>query len=92
MVLSEPGRYENALKGISNMSGSDNVLQLNAHVHMTATSLEAIVKNAKALQGQDDDGIYRVDTVKKVNEMISRFLLEKDFESYVKDIRNYTNQ
>ena len=72
------------------MSGTDNVLQINAHVHMTSTSLEAMVENAKTLQGQDDDGIYRVDTVEKVNEMISRFLLEKDFEGYVKDIRNYT--
>ena len=74
------------------MSDPDNVLQVNAHVHMTAASLEAIVKNAKTLQGQDDDGIYRVDTVEKVNEMISRFLLENDFEGYVKDIRNYTKQ
>ncbi len=74
------------------MSGINNVLKINAHVSMTAASLEAIVKNAKDLQGPDENGIYRVDTVEKVNEMISRFLLEMDFESYVKDMKNYTKQ
>ncbi len=74
------------------MNETNNVLRVNAHVDMTAASLEAIVKNAKQLQGSDKNGIYRVDTVKKVNEMISRFLLEMDFESYVKDIKNYTTQ
>lgn len=74
------------------MSGTSNVLRINAHVDMTAASLEAIVKNAKDMQGPDKNGIYRVDTVKKVNEMISRFLLEMNFESYVKDIKNYTKQ
>ena len=72
------------------MSGTNNVLKINAHVEMTAASLEAIVKNAKDLQGPDKNGIYRVDTMGKVNEMISRFLLEMNFEGYVKDIKNYT--
>ncbi len=72
------------------MSGTNNILRVNAHVDMTATSLEAIVKNAKDMQGPNKNGIYHVDTVKKMNEMISRFLLEMDFESYVKDIKNYT--
>ncbi len=74
------------------MNGTNSILRVNAHVDMTEASLEAIVKNAKDLQGPDENGIYRVDTVKKVNEMISRFLLEMDFESYVKNIENYTKQ
>ena len=32
------------------MNGTNNVLRVNAHVDMTAASLEAIVKNAKGLQ------------------------------------------
>lgn len=74
------------------MNGINNVLRVNAHVDMTAASLEAIVKNAKGLQGPDENGIYRVDTAGKVSEMISRFLLEMNFEGYVKDIKNYTKQ
>jgi hypothetical protein len=67
-------------------------LNINRHLDMTAASLEAIVKNAKDLQGPDKNGLYRVDTAEKVSEMISRFLLEMDFEGYVKDIQNYTKQ
>jgi hypothetical protein len=33
--------------------------------------------------------VYKVDPADKVAEMISRFLLENDFESFVKDADNY---
>jgi hypothetical protein len=39
--------------------------------------------------GPDAKGHYRVDTADLVSHMVSRFLLERDFESYVKDISNY---
>jgi len=53
---------------------------------MTTRSLQTIVENAKKKVGRDEKGFYRVNTADKVSEMISRFLLEKDFESYVKNI------
>ena len=34
--------------------------------------------------GRNEKGHYTVDTADKVSEMISRFLLEKDFEGFVK--------
>ena len=43
-----------------------------------------VVKKAKEKAGRDEKGIYRVDTADKVGEMISCFLLEKDFEGYVR--------
>ncbi len=57
---------------------------VNANVEMTTESLQTIVENAKKEAGRDEKGIYRIDTADKVSEMISRFLLEKDFEGYVK--------
>ena len=39
--------------------------------------------------GCDERGRYHVDTADKVSEMISAFLLEKDFEAYAKDPDNY---
>jgi len=71
------------------MPEKKDTLMVRANVEMTAASLEAIVENAKKLSGPDEKGVYRVDTAEKVNEMISRFLLENDFESFVKNIDNY---
>ena len=68
---------------------SNDTILVNANVEMTTTSLEAIVKNAKEIAGRDEKGICRVDTADKVGEMISRFLLEKDFQGYVADIDNF---
>ena len=43
----------------------------------------------KRIAGRDENGVYRVDTADKVSEMISQFLLENDFEGYVKNIEHY---
>ena len=71
------------------MSESENVMLVRANVEMTPASLQAIVQNAKKIAGKDEKGYYTVDTADKVSEMISRFLFEKDFESFVKNIENY---
>ena len=71
------------------MSASKDTIVVHANVEMTSASLQAIVQNAKKVSGPDEKGVYRLDTADKVAEMISRFLLEKDFESYAKDIENY---
>ena len=62
---------------------------VQANVKMTLASLQAIVENAKKIAGISDKRYYTVDTADKINEMIFRFLLEKDFESYVMNIENY---
>ena len=71
------------------MSASKDTIIVNANVEMTTRSLETIVENAKQKVGRDEKGVYRVDTADKVSEMISRFLLEKDFEGYVEDMELY---
>lgn len=71
------------------MSESKDTMVVRANVEMTTASLQAIVQNAKKVAGRDEKGRYRVDTADKVSEMISRFLLENDFESFVKNIDNY---
>lgn len=72
------------------MSESKQTLLVRANVELTPEALQAIVQNAKEIAGADEKGIYRVDTADKVSEMISKFLLEKDFEAYVQDIANYS--
>jgi hypothetical protein len=71
------------------MSEFKDTMVLRANVEMTTASLQAIVQNAKKVAGRDEKGRYRVDTADKVSEMISRFLLENDFESFVKNIDNF---
>jgi len=72
------------------MTESNRTIRVNAVVEMTAESLQTIVETVKTITGRDEKGVYRVDTADKVGEMISRFLLEKNFESYVREIDNYS--
>ena len=68
------------------MAESKDTIIVNANVEMTTRSLRTIVENAKQMVGRDEKGFYKVDTADKVSEMISRFLLEKNFEGYVENI------
>lgn len=65
-----------------------DTLVINVNVEIPATALQAIVSNAKKIAGRDQKGIYRIDTADKVSQVISKFLLETDFESYAKDIQH----
>ena len=70
------------------MVNEKEILIVNLNVEITAISLQAIVENVKKITGRDSKGVYRVDTADKVGQVISRFLLENDFENYAKDIKN----
>ena len=70
------------------MTDEKETLVVNVNVEITAASLQAIVQNAKQNTGRDSKGVYRVDTADKVSQVISRFLLENDFESYAKESKN----
>ena len=72
------------------MSPPQDCIAVNVVVEMTPASLQAIVENAKRLAGRNAKGHYQVDTADKVGEMISKFLMEKDFEGYVEDSKNYS--
>jgi len=62
---------------------------VNANVTITAAALQNIVANAKAKAPRNEKGYYQVDTADKVSEMISKFLLEKDFEGFTNNSENY---
>jgi hypothetical protein len=71
------------------MTEAKDMITVHVNLEITATSLQTIVENAKHIAGCDEKGVYRVDTADKVSEIISRFLQDNDFESYVKNIENY---
>ena len=68
---------------------NNNSLAVNVVIELSPTALQAIVENAKRLTGRNEKGHYKVDTAAKVGEMVSRFLAENDFESFVKHPENY---
>jgi hypothetical protein len=70
------------------MTESKETLVVNVNVEITAAALQAIVANAKEIAGRNEKGHYRVDTADKVSQVISRFLLENNFEAYAKDRNN----
>lgn len=63
------------------MAEKKNTLLIRANVEITTDSMEAMMASAKMLG--------RKDTADLIAEMISKFLLERDFESYLKNIDNY---
>ena len=71
------------------MTQSEDTIAVNVVVEMTTASQKAIVENAKYISGRNEKGHYTVDTADKVSEMISRFLLENNFEAFVTNHDNY---
>jgi hypothetical protein len=71
------------------MPQSEDTIAVNVVVEMTTASLKAIVENAKRLSGKNEKGHYTVDTADKVGEMITRFLLENDFEQFTNNPESY---
>ena len=67
------------------MAESKDTITVRVNIEMTTASLEMIVEKAKEKAGRDAKGVYRIDTADKVGEIVSRFLLEKDFEGYVRE-------
>lgn len=71
------------------MNPPGETIAVNVVVEITPAAIQAIVEQAKRMAGRNEKGHYRVDTADKVAEMITRFLMEKDFETYAMDPRNY---
>ena len=71
------------------MTTSNDTIEVHANIVMTTDSLKAIVDFTKKMAGMNENGHYRVDTADAVSGMVSRFLLEMDFESFVKNEKNY---
>ena len=71
------------------MSEAIDTIEIHTNVIMTTQSLKAIVENSKRTSERNEKGHYKLDTADAVGKMISRFLLERDFESFAEDENNY---
>jgi aromatic ring-cleaving dioxygenase len=73
------------------MTESTDTITVRVNVDIATEALKTIVETAKKRVGPDDKGHYRVDTADKVGEIISRFLLEKNFEEYVRHPEHFSD-
>ncbi len=71
------------------MADPKDRLDVHVNVELTAGALSDIVRNGKIMAGKNQKGVYQVDTADLVGRMISIFLEQNDFESFVRDIDNY---
>ncbi len=71
------------------MTDNKDTILINANIEIPIIALQTIVANAKKVAGKNEKGHYQVDTADKVSEMISRFLVDNDFESYVNLMDNF---
>jgi len=71
------------------VSATEEKISINVTIDISPSAIQTIVENAKTIAGSDEKGVYRVDTAQKVNEIVSSFLSEYDFDQYVKNIDNY---
>jgi len=71
------------------MTIDEDSVRVHVNLQIRTTTLTAVVANAKKAAGPDPDGYYRVDTADVLSELISRFLGQADFESYVEAPDNY---
>ena len=71
------------------MTDEKDLIEIHVNVKITTASLQTIVEKCKKIAGRNEKGYFQVDTAGKVNAIISRFLLENNFEGYVRDINNF---
>ena len=74
---------------MTDASKDPQILSVNVQVDLDPKALERIVAHAKEQAPHDERGRPRVDTWSWVGAMISRFLSEKDFTTYVDDPVRY---
>lgn len=71
------------------MSENSPLVRVHVNIELSAASLQTVVANAKKKAGADEQGRYRVDTADALAALISKFLQEKDFDVFARDVENY---
>ena len=71
------------------MSESNPSVRVHVNIEVTAASLQAVVANTKEKAGADPRGHDQVDTADTLAALISKFLREKDFEEYARNMDHY---
>ena len=71
------------------MSESSPSVKVHVNIELSAASLQAVVAHSKKKAGKDENGRYRVDTADALSDLISKFLRDKGFDEFARDMENY---
>ena len=71
------------------MSESSPSVKVHVNIELSAASLQAVVAHSKKNAGKDENGRYRVDTADALSDLISKFLRDKGFDEFARDMENY---
>lgn len=71
------------------MSQSSPSVRVHVNIELSAASLQSVVANAKKKAGTDGQDRYRVDTADALSALISKFLQQKRFDEFARDLENY---
>lgn len=71
------------------MSESSPSVKVHVNIELSAASLQAVVAHSKKKAGKDENGRYRVDTADALADLISKFLRDKGFDEFARDMENY---
>ena len=67
----------------------EDMVVINANIVISGSTLQKIVHTGKQLAGSDAKGQYRLDTADLVADLISQFLLDREFDAYVGNSAHY---
>ena len=71
------------------MENQGNTIRVNVNIEISGATLQKIVQTAKDIVGRNDKGHYRIDTAELLEDLLSTFIEEKGFETYIEDRENY---
>ena len=71
------------------MGNSSDTVRVNVTIEIAGETLQTIVRTAKEIVGRNEKGHYRIDTADLLEDLLSAFIDEKDFGTYVADRANY---
>ena len=71
------------------MGNHEDSIRVNVNIGISGATLQKIVQTAKDIVGRNDKGHYRIDTADLLEDMLSTFIEEKGFETYIEDRENY---
>ena len=71
------------------MSEKPDMVRVNVTIDISGETLQRIVQTAKAIVGRTEKGHYRIDTADLLEDLLTRFIAERGFDTYVADRGNY---
>lgn len=71
------------------MGNTTDAVSVNVTIDISGETLQTIVQTAQGIVGRNDKGHYRIDTADLLEDLLSAFIAEKGFATYVADRGNY---